>query len=79
MPLLLQFVSVWVCFSGSFFAVCKCVDVFQWLFCCSLWVCGCVSVALLLQFVSVWMCFIGSLVAACKCVDVFHWLFCCSL
>ena len=63
--LLLQLVSVWMCFSGSFVALCMCVDV--------------VSVALLLQFVNVWMCFSGSFVAACKCVDVFQWLLCCSL
>ena len=65
MPRLLQFLSVMMCFSGSFVAAYKCVDAFQWLFRCSLWVCGCVSVALLLQFV--------------ECVGVSQWLFCFSL
>jgi len=36
MARLLQFVSVWMCFNGSLVAVCKCGDVFQLLFCCSL-------------------------------------------
>jgi len=60
-PRLLQFLSVMMCFSGSFVAAYKCVDAFQWLFRCSLWVCGCVSVALLLQFV--------------ECVGVSQWHF----